>query len=279
MENQVAAVVFGLSSALVWGAGDFLGGLGSRRASVLSVLMLAELSGLVGLVACGFIFGEPFPGAGVMAWGIGAGLSGTVGLGALYRGLAIGRASVIAPVSAVVSAAIPALYSALTIGLPKDLQIVGFVLALVAIVLASRASHQAGGESALRYGMLAGLGFGAFFILIHSAGREGSTFFPLAIARGISIPVVLALSLVRGNSIPPRSVVPVIVLSGILDAGGNVLFLLSSTLGRLDVATILSSLYPTSTVILSSIVLHERVSRVQQAGVVLALIAIVLIAL
>jgi drug/metabolite transporter (DMT)-like permease len=279
MENQFAAVFFGLSSALVWGAGDFCGGLASRRASILTVLLLAELSGLILLVAFAFLFNESFPTTIAIVWGVAAGLSGTLGLGALYRGLAIGRASIVAPVSAVVGTAIPAIFSALTIGLPEPVQLAGFVLAIAAIVLASQTSHQGGGENALHYAFLAGLGFGAFFILIDQAGGEGSTFFPLAIARGISIPVLLLLTTIRRATFPAQSILWIVILSGILDACGNVLFLLSSTLGRLDVATILSSLYPASTVILSRLLLHEKTSRLQQAGVVLALVAIVLIAL
>lgn len=278
MDHQFATVFFGLASALIWGAGDFCGGLASRRASVLGVLMLAELSGLALLIVFAFVFGEAFPTTGI-AWGIAAGLSGTIGLGALYRGLAIGRASIVAPVSAVVSSAIPAIFSAFTIGLPDPLKIAGFILAFVAIVLASQSQSTEGGKSALQYAFLAGLGFGAFFIFIDQAGGEGSTFYPLAIARGISIPVLLVVSFARGISLPARAVVPIILVSGILDAGGNVFFLLASTLGRLDVATILSSLYPASTVILSRIILREKISRVQQLGVVLALTAIVLIAL
>lgn len=279
MQNQLASAVLGFSSALVWGAGDFCGGLGSRRASVLSVLILAESSGLVLLIAFAFLFHEPIPSLGIALWGILAGLSGTIGLGALYRGLATGRAGIVAPVSAVISSILPALFAAVTVGLPQPWQLVGFVLAIAAIALASQAGDSGDGGSAFQYGFIAGLGFGAFFIFIHQSGGEGSTFFPLAIARGISIPVVLALGLARGVSFPSRSVLPVIILSGLLDAGGNVLFLLSSILGRLDVATILASLYPASTVILSRVILHEKISRLQQLGVVLALIAIILIAL
>ncbi len=278
MDMQFTALFFGLASALIWGAGDFCGGLASRRASVLSVLMLAELSGLGLLVVFGLMFQEAFPTVAGTLWGIAAGLSGTLGLGALYRGLATGRASIVAPVSAVVSSAIPALFSAFTIGLPDELKLVGFALALVAIVLASQSASESGGSRALHYAILAGIGFGAFFIFIDTAGGEGSTFYPLAIARGISIPVLLVLIFARGVAMPARNVLPIILLSGILDASGNVFFLLSSTLGRLDVATILSSLYPASTVILSRIILHERISRVQQLGVILALVAIVLIA-
>lgn len=279
MDNQLATVVFGLSSALIWGAGDFCGGLASRRASVVGVLIVAELSGLVLLILFGAGFGEPLPASTNIFWGVLAGLSGTIGLGALYRGLATRRASIVAPVSAVVSSILPAVFAALTIGLPDALQLVGFALALAAIVLASQSANESGNKSALQYAFLAGFGFGAFFILIDQAGGEGSTFYPLAIARAVSIPALFLVLATRGGALPARSVIPLVVLSGVLDATGNVFFLLASTVGRIDVATILSSLYPASTVILSRVILKEQISRVQQIGVVLALAAIVLIAL
>jgi drug/metabolite transporter (DMT)-like permease len=278
MSPEVAAVVFGLGSALVWGAGDFCGGLASRRAPVLGVLAIAELSGLFFLLLFGILFREPVPNELGIAWGTAAGLSGTLGLGALYRGLAVGRAGIVAPVSAVVSVALPALYVAFTVGLPEPLQLLGFALAVAAIVLAAQSGRAEHGETGLLYGFVAGIGFGLFFICIDLAGGEGSTFFPLAIARGVSIPVVLLLLFVRREPLPQRNLIPLIFLSGTLDAGGNVLFLLSSTLGRLDIASVLSSLYPASTVILSRVVLHERISRIQQVGVALALLAIILIA-
>jgi drug/metabolite transporter (DMT)-like permease len=278
MEAQLAGVLAGLASGVVWGAGDFCGGLGTRRASVLGVLFVAEASGLVLLLAAAILVGEPFPSVPVLSWAIAAGLTGTAGLGALYRGLAIGRASVVAPVSAVVGALIPALYSSITIGLPDAFQLAGFGVAIVAIILASLSGHTGVEARALALGVVAGLGFGSFFILIDLSGSD-STFVPLAIARGVSIPFVLALNLVLGHPLPGRNVLPVVVLSGLLDAGGNVLFLLSSQLGRLDVATILASLYPASTVVLSRIVLGERVTRLQKVGVAAALVSIVLIAL
>lgn len=279
MPIQLASALLGLSSALVWGAGDFCGGLGARRASVLSVLILAEASGFVLLMVAAFVFREPAPTLSLIGWAVLAGLTGTIGLGALYRGLATGRAGIVAPVSAVVGAAIPALYSVITVGLPKHVQLVGFVIAALAVILASQSEEDEKGASAFRFGILSGLGFGGFFLFIHLSGAEGSTFLPLAIARFIVIPIVLVIGIVRRASIPPTTILPIIILSGILDAGGNVLFLLASTLGRLDVATILSSLYPASTVILSRVILHEKISRLQQLGVILALLAIVLIAL
>ena len=277
MTAPVLAIVFGLMSALVWGAGDFLGGLSSRRSSVLGALLVNESSGLIVLLACAFLFQEPFPSNAQIAWGIAAGIAGTIGLGALYLGLATARASIVAPVSAVIGVLIPGVYSALAIGLPETSKQIGFVFAIAAIVLVSYSNQGVGELRALGLALLAGVGFGLFFILIHQSGTN-ATFFPLVFARGVSIPIVLGLLLWRRAPLPSRRVAPITIVSGIFDAGGNVFFLLATQFGRLDVATVLSSLYPASTVILSRIVLGERTTRLQQTGVVAALIAIALIA-
>jgi drug/metabolite transporter (DMT)-like permease len=277
MNAAFASVVFGLTSALIWGAGDFLGGLGSRRASVLGALLVSQTAGFVLLLVCAFLFGEPFPTAAQIGWGSAAGLAGTLGLGALYMGLASSRASIVAPVSAIVAALLPALYSLLTIGLPEPSKQLGFGIAIAAILLVSYSNQGVGEMRALGLALAAGLGFGLFFILIHQGG-QASTFFPLLFARGISIPFVVALTRWRRPPLPAPPVLPILILSGLFDVGGNVFFLLASQAGRLDVATILSSLYPASTVILSRVVLAERTTRSQQLGVAAALIAIALIA-
>ncbi|MCI0411403.1 DMT family transporter [bacterium] len=272
------AYLLGLMSAIVWGAGDFCGGLASRRAPLLTVLIVAEFTGFCLLVASAFLVNETFPASPAVAYSVAAGLSGTIGLGCLYRGLAIGRASIVAPVSAVIGAAIPALFTAHMQGLPGELKLAGFALALAAIVLASQSSHEAKTQNALPFGLLAGLGFGGFFVLMDQASGPHSTFLPLAIARSFPIPIMLVICLVRNRTmLPTLPAVPLVVLTGILDAAGTVFFLLSSTFGRLDVATILSSLYPASTVILSRLILREQISLLQKLGVVLALTAIVLI--
>ncbi len=277
MTSELTSVVFGLASALVWGAGDFCGGVATRRASVFSVIYIGQIAGLVLLLAAGIVIQEAIPTGLVIVWGAVAGLAGTVGIVALYRGLATGRASVVAPTSAVIAAILPALFSAVTIGLPGTLKLIGFVLALAAIVLVSQSNQDSGETRSLRLAFIAGIGFGAFFIFIHASGSQ-STFFPLAIARATSIPFLLVIGILRRAPFPSRNVLPIILLSGLLDSGGNVLFLFASELGRLDVATILASLYPASTVILSRIILGEQTTRLQQIGVIAALVAIAMIA-
>ena len=276
--NSSLSYLLGMISAIVWGAGDFCGGLASRRAPVLGVLILAEFTGFVLLVVLAFVTGEVFPVPRAVAFSVAAGLSGTIGLGCLYHGLAVGRASIVAPVSAVIGAMMPALFTAYTDGYPGTLKLIGFALAFTAIVLASQSNQEKKSHNALPFGILAGIGFGGFFIFMDQASGMHSTFFPLSIARGFPVPLMLLISLIRKlPSSLPRSSILFVIFTGVLDAAGTIFFLLSSTFGRLDVATILSSLYPASTVLLSRLILREQISTMQKLGVLLALTAIVLI--
>ena len=169
MNGALLAIVFGLTSALVWGAGDFLGGLSSRRSSVLGALLVNETSGLLILILCAFLFQEPFPSNTQIGWGIAAGIAGTIGLGALYWGLSSARASVVAPVSAVIAALIPAVYSALTIGLPDTNKQIGFVVAIAAIILVSYSNQGVGELRALIRKQI----FGRQVIRFFRPGRMG----------------------------------------------------------------------------------------------------------
>jgi drug/metabolite transporter (DMT)-like permease len=278
MQVQFVTVALGLAAAIVWGGGDFCGGQATRRASVFSVLIAAEISGLLMLIVLALAWGEALPAMTTIRWGLAAGFMGAIGLAALYQALSIGQAGMVAPVSAVIAAAIPALYSALTEGPPDALHLAGFGLALVAVWLVAQSNQSKQGVQGLGLALLAGCGFGSFFILIHYASIT-TTFWPLAIARATAVPLVWVTALYRRSTwTPTRAVLPLALLCGLLDAGGNALFVLAAQTGRLDVAAILSSLYPASTVILAWLILGERTSWVQRIGIVTALGAIVLIA-
>ena len=238
------------------------------------------------LIGLAWLWGEAMLTPSQLAWSAAAGVAGLVGLAALYRGLAIGRASLIAPLSSVIAAACPAVFSALTQGTPGPWRLTGFGLAVVAIWLVSQSNEQSDSQSDGRTGwplaVLAGFGFGGFFILISLAGTgagSNATFWPLAIARAVALPLLLlAIRQQQISILPPRNVWPLAVGSGLLDVGGNAFFLLAAQRGRLDVATVLSSLYPASTVILSWLLLGERITRIQVLGIGVALVAIGLIA-
>jgi len=179
-------------------------------------------------------------------------------------------------------------WGALSEGLPPPPKLLGFALALLGIYLVARpggaaeADGAGGGREGLGLALLAGGGFGGYFVFMH-AGAQGGTFWPLTAARGTSLALVAAVTLgaalARGQPwAPARAALPLVILSGLLDAGGNVFFVLASQSGRLDVASVLTSMYPVSTVLLAVLVLRERVSRPQGAGIAAVLGAIALIA-
>jgi drug/metabolite transporter (DMT)-like permease len=277
-----ATVLFGLAASVCWGSGDFSGGLASRRINASSVVIAGYSVGFVLLLVLALLWREPFPAPVDVLWGGLAGLAGALGLIAFYTALASGKMGIAAPVSAVLTAMLPVLFSALTAGPPGPLRLGGFVLALLAIALISRPDH-ATEEQPQRIGLavLAGLGFGCFFVLI-SRVSEGATFWPLAVARLASVVSLLAVLLLRRQQTRQllsglRRVAPLVLLAGTLDAMGNACFVLAAHSGRLDVAAILSSLYPAATVLLAAMVLRERVTRMQTVGILLALLAIPLI--
>jgi len=276
--GDLAAAIFGLASALSWGAGDFSGGFATKRAPVFGVLAVGQAAGLVLLVVLAVVWGEPLPSAVDLAWGLAAGLAGAVGLASLYRALAIGQMGIVAPLSAVLTAALPALFGALTEGMPGTLKLVGFGLALLGIWLVAGTGAAVRMGDGLGLAVLAGCAFGLFFILIHRAGAS-AVFWPLVAARIGSLGFVVPIALSRKQLVQPDlPVLMLMLLSGALDVVGNAFFILAGQSGRLDVAAILSSLYPASTVVLAALLLRERVLPVQMLGIVAALVAIGLIA-
>lgn len=230
---------------------------------------------------------EQIPALHVLAWAGAAGVAGAVGLMALYQALAVGVMGIAAPVSAIIAAAMPVVFAALYEGLPSALQFAGFGLALFGVWFISRPGGPTFAEErpprGLRLATLAGIGFGGFYIFISQA-RSTAVFWPLAASQFITFVTVVAaicaitLSQRRRIFELPLPVVPIMLLAGLLDAGGNAFFLLADHAGRLDVAAVLASLYPASTVILARLLLNERVSPMQTVGMVAALASIPLIA-
>lgn len=278
MSNIVATVLLGLAASLCWGSGDFSGGLASRRANASSVVIVAYTVGFVLLVILAFIWKEPFPSMLDSAWGVLAGFAGAIGLIAFYSALSIGRMGIAAPVSAILTAALPVIFNSFIEGLPGWSKLWGFALALLAIGLISRSESDGTGHSTgIGLALLAGFGFGCFFILI-SRVNHTATFWPLAIARCTSVFFLLIIAWLRRQQVQAKmTVVPLMLIAGVLDAIGNVFFVLAAHTGRLDIAAVLSSLYPAATVLLAALLLRERVTRLQGFGIFLALVAIPLI--
>ena len=275
---SLLGVLFALTSAVVWGGGDFTGGLATRRSSPFHVLALASLSGMAVLLVCVLLWRESFPSWRTVLWSALAGASGAVGIAALYQALSLGHAAAVAPTAAVISAAMPVGFSAITEGLPGPARLAGFALAFTGIWLVTGSVTV--GEKVSRQGFLlacvAGAGFGGFFILLGQV-EPGKVFTPLLIARGVALASALLMIWVYRLALPALTSNPTALLAGLLDAGGNIFYLLARQFVRLDVAAVLASLYPVSTVILAHLILDEVISRSQWVGVVTCLVAIALI--
>jgi drug/metabolite transporter (DMT)-like permease len=277
---NLLGVILSLTSAAFWGSGDFSGGQAARKSHQYQVLMLAALSGMVVLIACDLLWGEGFPSRTSILWGALAGSAGALGMAALYRALSMGNTASVAPTSAIVCAAIPVLVGTIMAGLPKPTQIGGFALAFIGIWLVSKTPS--GDEKTFREGMvlafLSGIGFGGFFVFIAQVDK-GQVFSPIFVARTVTLCIALLMLKLRSIPIPGITSNPTALLAGVLDTGGNVFYLLATKFTRLDVAAVLSSLYPAATVFLATVILKEKVSRLQWMGVSLCLIAVMLITL
>lgn len=274
--SGLASAVFGLASAASFGTADFSGGIASKRAHVFGVLTVARACGLALMLALARITREPVPSTRALLWACAAGFVGGLALPALYRALAIGKMGIAAPVTSVLSAALPVVVAALTEGLPHPLQIGGLVLALVALWFISRPEGEIRPQG-LGLALFAGLGFGSFLVFMRQASAE-AVYWPLAAALATSLVVGAAILIVQRGSLPGVDVLPVVLAAGVLDTLGNYFFVLASQRGRLDVAAVLSSLYPAVTVLLARLLLKERITGLQTAGMTAALIAVPLIA-
>ena len=273
-------IISGLASALVWGTGDFVGGVAARRASQFKVVALSALAGLSVLIPAAVLAGESFPSGRTIAWSLAAGISGAVGIAALYQGLSTGAAATVAPTSAVVGAALPVLAGSLLQSLPSPGDLAGILLGLTGIWLVSSLSPDKKGSTrpGVTLGIVAGAGFGGFFVLIAQVDAA-ALFTPLVFVKLAALAFGLAILFFQRQGFPSLRANPLALLSGILDTGGNFLFLLATRATSLAVAAVLASMYPAVTVGLSILLMHETVNRRQVAGVVLCVAAVVLISL
>ena len=275
---NLASPGLSLSAAISWGAADFSGGIAARSTNAIRVVALAHAVGLLFMLSLAVITREPIPRLASLVWGLVAGLVGGIGLAAFYKALAIGTMGINAPLSAVITAVLPLIFSFWTQGLPHVIQLIGFALALLSMWLITMQPGATERSKGLGLAVVAGIGFSGFLLFIRLAGSD-AVFWPLVSARAGSVALMTVIvSMSRNGWKPSRSAAPYILVAGILDSGANALFVAAAQRGRLDVAAVLSSLYPASTVILARFVLHERLSRVQSAGMIAALIAVVLIA-
>jgi uncharacterized membrane protein len=274
------SILFGLTSAITWGAGDFTGGLAARKTGAYRAVFYGEAIGLVLLFAVVLASPQTMPNVKSILLSIAAGGLGTTGLLLLYSAMAQGKMSIAGPVSALLAAALPVIVGMITDGFPGYLTLLGFAFALAAIWLVSQSEDGVKDIfthlSDLRLPLFAGVGFGLYFILMNAATRE-TTLWPMVFSRAAGLLAMALFIIIRRDSfITIRAAWPVMILNGILDVGGNFFYVLAGQAGRLDISAVLSSLFPGSTVILAWIILKERLTRTQWLGILCALIAIIL---
>ena len=271
-------VILSLMSAASWGTGDFLGGVASRKLNQFQVLLITTSSSLILLLVCMFIWRERLPTIENLGIAMLAGICGALGLAALYRGLSIGSAALVAPVAGVIGAVVPTIVGIIRDGLPNIITLIGFLFALIGIWLVASVKDDKGNydRAGLGLAILAGIGFGGFLALIALVEND-QIFAPLVFAKIASLLLSGVLLKYQDLPIPMLAESPTAIWSGIFDAGGNILYLFATQFTRLDIAAILSSLYPAGTVILSNLVLKEKFSGYQWIGVCSCLAAIMLI--
>ncbi len=281
------ASALALVAAAVWGTSDFCGGIVTRRATPAVVLMIAHGLGLLALLAVLLIHPSGLPTQHTVIFGFLAGLAGGVGLLALYKGLSMGSMGLVAALSGVLTAAVPVLVSFFSEGRPSVLKLAGFAVAGVSIWLIAYTPGTDVHPHGLGLGVLAGICFGFLLVFLHVAGRE-SVLWALTFSRVGSVFCAVILWMATAKrlhgakaagtaSVRWREILPLAATAGILDTTGNLLYTASSLTGRLDVAAVLSSLYPAGTILLAVWLLRERTTRSQSAGMALAIVAVAMI--
>lgn len=274
------ASLLALGGALSWGVGDFLGGLAARRAAVLTVLAISQAIGLAGVLLWVWLASDPFPGVSELLPAALAGVAGLIGLGALYRGLAVGAMGIVAPISAA-SPIVPLAVDAARGVVPAALQWLGVVLVLAGIVTLSR--EPAGGSRRIATGaglaVLAALGFGLFVVGL-DAGADESAPWAVVAARSASVTLAVAAAVfvTRRSLRPPRGILPLLVGVGVFDTGANVFVAFATTKGAAGIVAVLSALYPVVTIVLARLVLGERLSVSRRLGGSVALTGAALVA-
>jgi drug/metabolite transporter (DMT)-like permease len=280
----VLAAVLALASSISWGTADFLGGLQSRRHALLAVLLVSQAVALAILVVAVLAGAPTEHDTAATLWAAGVGALGILGLVAFYRALSIGTMSVVAPISAT-GVAIPVLVGLVSGERPGALQVAGIALACAGVILAARdapAEEEAtrrAGRTAIGLALIAAVGFGSFFAGMDRAEETGDVAWVLLCARVVDVALLGAAAAVFRPRLPRAgTALGVIAAIGALDLLANLLFVLAAGRGLLSVVGVLGSLYPAVTVILARVVLHERLTRTQHAGVLVTLAGVVALA-
>lgn len=277
---MLLAAVLALSASALWGVGDFLGGLSSRRIAVFTVLVGSQVIGLLGAVVWLVVSGDAWPGYGDALAACGAGAAGIIGLAALYRGMSIGAMGIVAPISAA-SPVVPLAFDVAQGRSPSALQWLGIVVVLAGIVVLSRhpgESAVGGAAAGVSLALVAALAFGFFYVGVDVAA-DSSVPWTVTLARGAASVLALAAALAaRTAVVPPRNLLPAIAGVGLFDTAANVCLVAASTHGAVGVVAVLAAIYPVVTVTLAFAVLGERLDRARRGAGLVALAGAALVA-
>jgi len=272
----MVAIALALAASLAWGASDFLAGVKTRELAVVWVLLVSQATGLILVTAAALVSGDPLPGGTAVLWAAGAGIAELIGFAALYRALAVGEMSIVAPISAT-AALVPIVVSLAHGAAPTIVQGLGMTLALGGAALASTGpgAHRAAGVG---LAVIAALAFGLFFVGMDAAADDGALW-AVALNRTAAVSVLLvAVAILRPRPLAREAYAPLAAVGG-LDVAANVMFAIALTVGVAAMVSVLGSLYPLATVALARAVLHERVTSSQRTGVMAALTGIALVSL
>jgi len=275
---QYIPAAYSLTAVGVWGASDFLGGVGARRANAFLFTAIVHLSGMLFIGTIALITHAVFPENASVAWALMAGAVGGFALAIFYRSLAQGNMGLVAPVAAVLGAGIPTIVTAFSDGVPRSRHVFGFILAGIGVWLISRTEAGSGRPEGLGMAMLAGIGFAGFYLCVHRAGNADALWVATCSRSGSLLVTGLVVLFGKHFRAVPAPVLGIAIFAGILDISGTAVFVRATQTGRLDNAVVLSSLYPAITVVLARIFLREHFSRARTLGMVAALAAVPMIA-
>ena len=274
---QFATAGYGMAATFAWGTSDFLGGYATKQANAFLFTAIFNFGGLLFVGTLAEASGAAFLSERSVLWVLAGGVLGSAGVAIFFRALSMGRMGLVAPVAAVLGAAIPAIFSMYTEGVPGKIPLLGFIFAAIGLWLITRAEGGSTPEG-LGFAVVAGMGFAGFYTCIRQAGTGSPFWFATLTRTGGLVVTGLIVVLQRKLREITRSGVRLAFIAGCIDSCGTMLFVLASQSGRLDEAVVISSLYPAVTVLLARLVLKEHFTRWRFVGLLAALAAVPMIA-
>jgi drug/metabolite transporter (DMT)-like permease len=275
------SILLALSSALLYGVSDYCGGRATRTSSTFVVALVGQLASALLTAVVVLVLADPFPAAADVGWSVAAGIASTVGLTAFYFALANGAMTVVAPITAVVSAVVPVAVGIATGERPAAIALVGVAVAIVAVALVSGVGGKAERPTPARIvlvAVVAGSGFGLLFVFLDRTS-DRSELWPLLLAQVTSLLLLVTACVGRRVGFAPHRLdTALMVLAGCLAVAANVAYLAATREGLLSLVAVITSMYPASTVVLATMLDHERMSSTQAVGLGLAVGALGLVA-